>query len=299
MEKILNEDISLAQQIVSRKTLPARHVFSDISGIYKGTNEFITNEQYQEALKNKTRILSVLGSGDQIINSILFGSKDIEGFDISRFPKYYLMLKLAAIKSLSKDEYLSFLFGDIHDELYNEDMYSKIYPYLDEDTRLFWDSLFDYFDVCEINDSMLFRSDIMNKGIMVNNNPYLQGDNFERVKSNLKGIDIKFHEGNIFTMFNGNTKGFDLINLSNIIHYYKCVDKDYSGYKSFLDSLPLNEKGLILSYLIGYDTYWNDSGVLDQFDEEHYKIEEIKRDKGSDGLILYKRKGLRDGKHNS
>ncbi len=113
MNNNLNEDITIAQQIVTREKLPPRHYYGDISGIYRFTNEVMSSKEYKDAITDKEKILSVLSSGDQIINSILLGSKEIEGFDISRFPKYYLMLKLAALKGLNKKEYLDFFFGNI------------------------------------------------------------------------------------------------------------------------------------------------------------------------------------------
>ena len=291
MNKTLNEDISLAQQIVSRKIIPQRHIYSDISGIYKGTNEDIFAKPYIDTLKDKKRILSVISSGDQIINSILFGSKDIEGYDISRFPKYYLMLKLAAIRGLTKEEFLNFFFGDIHNELFCEELYAKLYPYLNDESRIFWDSLFDFFDPCELNESLLFRSDIMNKNIMIRNNPYLKGENFDIVKSKIKGIKIKFHNGNIFDLINSDMKGFNLVNLSNIIHYYKVENKDYSSYRNFIESIPLKNNGEVLTYLISLSPFWKSYGLTEQFDDNHYKCIPFKDMNPTDGIILYKKRG--------
>lgn len=298
MDKILNEDISLAQQIVSRQKLPERHVFSDISGIYKGTNEEMATRPYIDAIRNKKRILSVIASGDQIINSILLGSKDIEGYDISRFPKYYLMLKLAALKALNKEEYLNFFLGDVHNELFSEDLYAKLYPELDESARMFWDSLFDYFDACELNESMLFRSDIMNKTIMIRNNPYLNGPNYDIVKEKIKDAKIKFQQGNIFELINSNMKGFNLVNLSNIIHYYKVENKDYSSYKKFIESIPLKNDGIVLTYLISFNPFWKSRGITHQFNDSHYQSIPLKATNPCDGLILYKKRGVNSyGKH--
>ena len=70
---------------------------------------------------------------------------------------------------------------------------------------MFWDSLFDYFDACELNESMLFRSDIMNKTIMIRNNPYLNGPNYDIVKEKIKDAKIKFQQGNIFELINSST----------------------------------------------------------------------------------------------
>ena len=44
---------------------------------------------YKDYLKNSRRILSVISSGDQIIESITSEKKIIDCFDISKYPKYY------------------------------------------------------------------------------------------------------------------------------------------------------------------------------------------------------------------
>ena len=62
--------------------------------------EIINSRAYIDCLVDRKKVLSTIASGDQILNSILYGAKDIEGFDISVFPKYYLNLKIAAIKNL-------------------------------------------------------------------------------------------------------------------------------------------------------------------------------------------------------
>ena len=285
----LNEDITLAQQIVSRKKLPSGTMFSDISGLYRTTNEYISSKNYLETIKDKERILSVIGSGDQIINSILLGSTDIEGYDISRFPKYYLKLKLAALKSLSKKEYLNFFMGDIHNEIFNEDTYSKIVSNLDEESNAFWDSLFDYFDPVEINESLLFRTEITNKKITIDNNPYLQDDNYEIVKSKINGINIKFHMGSIFNIINSDMKGFDLVNLSNIINYIKLYDMDYKDYQTFIKNIPLNDNGVVLTYLMNYYNFWKKSGILNMFNDDEYNKIPLEESGNYDGLLLYKK----------
>lgn len=285
----LNEDILFAQKIISREIAPTRHVFNDISGIYRMTNENVSSKEYISSIKNKERILSVIASGDQIINSILLGSIDIEGFDISRFPKYFLMLKLAAIQELKKDEYLSFFIGDIHNELFNYDVYSKIYKRLDKEYQEFWDSLFDYFDSIELIESMLFRTNIENKNLMIHNNLYLQDDNYEIIKRKIDNIDIKFYEGNIFELINSNMKPFDLVNLSNIINYYKVDNRDYKEYKSFIENIPLNDNGVILTYLINYYGYWNQYNILEQFSNNEYEKIGFNDDDKTDGLLLYKK----------
>lgn len=64
--------------------------FEELSGIYRFTNEDITS--YFHHLENKERVLTVIGSGSQILNGVLAGTRNFDCFDISIFPEYYLHL---------------------------------------------------------------------------------------------------------------------------------------------------------------------------------------------------------------
>ena len=104
----VQEDIKKAREIIasSKKKFIG---FNTDTFIYRFTNESI--ELYKNYLMNRKKVLSVTASGDQILNSILFGSKEIDSFDISRFPKYYFELKKAAIETLTRDEFIDFFVG--------------------------------------------------------------------------------------------------------------------------------------------------------------------------------------------
>ena len=104
-----NDDLTIAQNILEHSYFNfGNNHYNDYSSVYKVSNEKISAKSYQETLSNKKKILSVIGSGDQILNSILLGTNDIDGYDISRFSKYFLQLKIAAILSLSKEEFMNF-----------------------------------------------------------------------------------------------------------------------------------------------------------------------------------------------
>ena len=106
------DPLELAQIIVSDgyTNFKSNQAFYNTSGIYRFSNENITD--YFHHLQNKERVLSVIGSGGQIINNILAGSRYFDCFDISIFPEYYLHLQLASILALSKEEYLDYYFSE-------------------------------------------------------------------------------------------------------------------------------------------------------------------------------------------
>ena len=306
----LNEDIELAKKVISGEVEKGNCEFCYISGIYRGTTEYICKSSYQNALRNRIRILSVIASGDQIINSILLGSKDIECFDISRFPKYYLMLKIAAIKSLSWQQYLDFFFdGECskslkdranmifdsiikkNSKLFNEKLYNKLYSNLPKEAQVFWNNLFDSFSPCEIVTSRLFilRSpDLSTKDRMCYNNPYLDIQNYRKVKKQLVDISIKYYQGNIFYLVSNDMSEFDLVNLSNIIECYDS-DKLLQKFRQLIESIPLSSNGVVLSYLQVYGKFWKLTGRLDIFDENYQKVS-FEDHLDSDGLLLYRKR---------
>ena len=290
------EDLRLAQLIVSNKYHESDdRNYNNTSTIYRSTNELISNKKYIEMLKNKKRILSVIASGDQIINSILLGSTDIVGYDISRFPKYYLYLKLAAIKGLEREEYLDFFVGNYDNQLLNVDTYDKIRVYLPDKCRIFWDSLFDYFDSCDINDSHLLCNEVFDRDKFSDRNYYLQDDNYNKTKLKIDKVNITLYNDNIFKLvLNNNIGKFNLINLSSIIHYPKdnfgSVELGFMKYRKFLDKLPLEDNGIALSYLYSIQLYWIKYGIINEyFNDKNIQLLPFSYIDEEDGLLVYKK----------
>ena len=87
----LHDDIVSAQRIVSGAdfNFGDKPFFHETSAIYKISNE--RTQDYYSFLIGREKVLSVIGSGDQILNLILEGTKEIDAFDISSFPKYFLV----------------------------------------------------------------------------------------------------------------------------------------------------------------------------------------------------------------
>ena len=112
-QKII-EDYSIFAQALVRGTKSnlKKECFHEYSFIYKKSNEQL--EYITQYFKNKEKILCVIGSGDQILNSMLFKPSLIVGFDISVYPHLFLKLKMAAIQSLSRDEFVNFFWNNLY-----------------------------------------------------------------------------------------------------------------------------------------------------------------------------------------
>ena len=293
----VGRDIAVAHKIISGKYKNKNiNTFHNVSSIYRGTNECMCSLPYYETLKNNKNVLSVIASGDQIINSILLGTKNITGYDISIFPKYYLMLKLAGLKVLSQKEFVSFFLGRADRDLFNLSTYKKIRCELDDNSLFFWDSIFYCYDREEICESTLFSKEFIDRGISEHNNPYLRGDNYNKAKSNIRNLNIRFLEGNIFDLVKKDIGSFDFINLSNIIQYsneyFGTKEKDtLLRYKEFLKSLPLEDNGVALSYLFGISSFFKLNKNLEEiFSEEEFSIKQLKLNTFNDGILLYQKK---------
>lgn len=267
-------EIEIAQRLVtgSLSYIGQDRRFHKTSLIYRTTNERI--DKYIGHLKNRNRLLSVIASGDQILNSVLADTMNIDAFDISVFPKYFLKLKMAAIKVFNKEEYINFICNENINEELADDMYQEVRKYLDDKAREFWDSLFGFFDIAEIYNSTLFSSESAISSQMIRRNPYLQEDNYEILKQKIDQAHIHYMTGdinNLILPFN-----YDAVNLSSIMYY-----QDNYSYQKLLDRINLQEDGEILTYV--YDPeyvtrrYKLNGTIVEPFDD------------GKHGIMIYKK----------
>lgn len=218
--------------------------FNKFSSIYKFSNENISS--YFHHLQNKEKVLTVIGSGGQILNGLLAGTRNFDCFDISIFPEYYLYLQIASILSLTKEEYIEYYLGDDRDILFCNELYEKISVNLKGKYKEFWDELYDFNEGIDIYNSLLFKYDLCPEKTVIENNPYLHENNYEKLKHMLKTESIKINTiiADITKVkFN---KEYDLINLSNILTYYF---KNLEEYIKFLkNNFSLKENGEIVNY---------------------------------------------------
>ena len=241
----LHDDIVAAQKIVSGSeyNFGEKTFFHNTSAIYKISNE--RTQDYYSYLIGRNKVLSVIGSGDQILNLILEGTKEIDAFDISSFPKYFLYLKIAAIKALSKEEYIDFFYEVTQRSEIYDDMYDRISFYLDDEMSEFWDSLFNFFDWQDIYNSTLFSSEPYTAANAINQNKFLQCEAaYEELRNNLDSTVINTYVGDIFNLSCNIDGTYDLVYLSNIV-YYNNPDE----YREMLGDFKLTDNGITLTYL--------------------------------------------------
>lgn len=237
----------VAQSIVrgNYSNLNGKNTFHSESFIYKKTNEKLN--EFIDLLLNKDKVLSVIGSGDQILNTLLTKPSKIDAFDISVFPKFFLKLKIASIKSLSRDEYIKFFFSTTEtflDEYYDDLYFDKIRKELDDETEDFWTYLFQYNDWYDIYNSTLFSSESVFEEQAIIQNKYLDNNEYYKLRDILQNVQINYIESNLLDLKINDT--YDLIYLSNILEYVK-----KSAYFDKIDELSVKNKGIIISYIFG------------------------------------------------
>lgn len=273
----MKDDIIIAQQILenSYNNFYQKPSFHRESEIYKCTNERL--KCYFKYLVNKEHILSVISSSDQILNSILLGSKTIDAFDISTFPKYFLYFKLASILTLTREEYINLFYNYNIDNSIYDDYYDLIRNELDYENKEFWDSLFNYYDFNDIYNSTLFSSEVVNKNYVIEQNLYLQNNNYNKLKNLIRNVNINIFNGNIFELVNNLNNEYDLVYLSNIINY-----SDVSDYKDMLNKFKLKNNGLVLTYL-----YLISDELQKYFNDNNYEFERFEN--SNSGVMIYRK----------
>lgn len=279
---MLNEDIALAQKIVSNSFNPVQKEFyHQNSFIYKVTNEMVN--YYQDYLKDRNKILSITASGDQVLNSILEGSKYIDVCDISRFPNYFLKLKIAAILSLTREEYLNFFInGTSYDNEFSDLYFEKLKDNLSKEDRIFWNSLFNFFDGSEIYNSMLFSHEVFNLESVLEKNKFLEENNYLKLRKQLEDVSINYMVGSIHDVVKTLKEPYDLVNLSSIIYYDE--SRSVENYKKLLKAIPLSDNGIILTYL-----YTLRDELKNMFSENNYTFDEFNNSK--EGVMVYQVRG--------
>lgn len=269
------EDLKYAREIIWNIRSNFNHKFKDFERIYPFSNENINECFSCFSLENK-KCLTVLSSGDQVLDLCLRGSNDITSFDINPLTKYYFELKKAALLSnITLDEYLRFFcFKDYNPcntnnfLVFDQDLFNKIVPFLSNDAYLFWNSLFKEFKILEIRGvkSIFEYWDEPNKDILKETIFYLSGNNYYKLKEKIKDLKFSFINCDIRNLQGNLNMEYDFIYLSNIIQYIESMYRNILN-KKRLDSL-------------------NDKEIIKLLKQYKKLIEELSINLKEDGLII-------------
>lgn len=199
--------------------------------IYLHSNELLKGIIPKLKLSNK-KVLTVLGSSDQIFHFYNGGAEKVDAIDINRLAIHYFYLRKWTVQYLNQyypDKDMSFDF--IRNVLSMVVVNSK-----------------------EEENSLHYWYQIVNEMEMGNvDNLYNSGDNFSinrlfnfsLLRNKLSNVDVKIYNQNLFGDLFIDGK-YDVIFTSNIADYVAPTRENFEKYRDNLDSL-LSENGIIIS----------------------------------------------------
>lgn len=259
--------------------------FSRYSACYVFSNENLSS-YYPNFKMDDGHVLTVCGSGDQVLMAILNGATSVDCFDTNRLSFYILMLKVYAIKYLDYDSFI-YLFN-ISSRTHNRTkIFENLYKLCEQDiinnkldssqvdvmkiVMNFWLSFFRdiSFDLSGSVSSVSYTSSgsdffpylfkKRDESIYESSQriSYLNKDEFLNLKSKIDNCYIRFINKSLEQVFDFYDFSYDFINLSNVF--------DYTSPSKFVDFIKsakighLNNSGSIMA-----NYSWSEPGSIDK-----------------------------------
>lgn len=217
--------------------------------IYPFTTENIAGYMKSLNLENK-KIITVCASGDHVINAIVKGCQDVTAFDINPLTKYYLDLKLSAIKELSYETFLDVFLYD-SDKSFNQ----KIITNLDivEESKDFWLSKLEQFggNGLKLKKSLVFNTKYFNPESKIKQNLYLNKKNYDFIKERIEDVSVRFLPADVKDL--KLQENYDYMFLSNIADYLNLMygSNPLESYKEKI--MELHKRVSIIYFAYLYD----------------------------------------------
>ena len=216
--------------------------FSEYSLCYKFSNENLSGYYPKFNIKDGN-VLTVCGSGDQVLSALLYGATSVDCFDTNILTYYNLMLKAYSIKYLSFEDFFSF-FGLSH-PCDKKSFYDSFKDKIDnEDVRIFFDLLFDN----NVNINYLYNNSDCYSEDLVLSIPYLNVESYYKLRDLIDISKINFTVCDLFDIYKQYDNKYDFINLSNICDYINNLIPFYS----FINDTHLNHLNVDGGVMVGY-----------------------------------------------
>lgn len=272
------------------KVIKSKNKFTDFgeySRLYLFTTENIKGYLKYFDLNGKN-VLAPTSSGDHAFESVLKGVRSVDMFDINKYSKYMVKLKIAAIKALERGEFLEYFLvkynNHNNDYVFNKKTYKKIRKYLDNETKNFFDEAYEIAKTgVNLRNSSLFYNNRNDEYRQSKICLYLQPENYNYLKKNIYKLDkSKYYECNLFNLPSKLNKYYDLMMLSNISNYFNDIDE----FRKFTD-LRLMQNLSKNGVLIREYYYSNTEGCKNYYGTK-YEFDSF-NDYGKDYVITKKR----------
>lgn len=221
--------------------------FCEYSKMYLMTTENIKDYLSIFDLTDK-EVLSVCGSGDQLLNAYLFGAKNVTCFDINYLALLFLRFKVEFIKNLSYSEFCQFFIQDKNYMFLDSNIYLKLRSVLDNDLKEFFD--FNFLEHSQEDKYNLFfyKFNIyLSKLKQINN--YFSQEAYDKLSKILQTKEIDIIQSDISSLPERLSRNYDFMLFSNISDYIEGM---------YPENSLLNYKELIKRFL----EYLNKDGII-------------------------------------
>ncbi len=229
-------------------------------------------------IRGKT-VLVACGSGDQVLDLLLYKPKKIIAFDLNANAKHTLDLKMAAIKAFDLKEFNSF-FNDDSRSLLSYRMYAKLRHHLPTDSRRYFDGIYSENDM---NGKEVYKTRFRSRSYRTDSNRYTGSERCYAQLKRLVDTKLRFVLSDVLELHKNNAlrlQRFDLIYLSNIPPYLRKPDSFRRSVVFFFNDIVLanlskllKENGII-AYCEVYSFFKHGKGIPEVVTQK--AIKEIK-----------------------
>jgi S-adenosylmethionine:diacylglycerol 3-amino-3-carboxypropyl transferase len=190
--------------------------------MYLWATEMVDGYYSQLDLKDKS-VLTITGSGDQVLNALFRQPSEVYGFDINENSLFITELKIKAIQNISYERFLKFF--SFEDGSFEYNTYATFSDTLSIACKNYFDIIYSKKPNQSITQSEYFRRRefFTSNDILKRINVYLKSaDQYNELRDMLLHSSPQLFKGNIISLWkNEHIKGksFDIINLSNVPNY--------------------------------------------------------------------------------
>lgn len=235
--------------------------FSSCGAIYPFTTERL--DQYlPKCIRPQLPVFTVCGSGDQILNSILLGARDISAFDINVRALWWSELKISAVRRLEFSEFKSFFLPSCgateYEGCFDTGVYNRIRGALSLPARRFFDlSFLSKHPISAAVPSFLFDTRRYSEDYAVRANLYLQDEiAFKTLKKAIGQTYLRYLNVDVLAASNSLLATDATVLLSNLADYPFTYGACGTGsFAAFLRSVVLpfqNSKGSKVRVVAAY-----------------------------------------------
>lgn len=200
--------------------------FTEYSPVYLETNEVLKGVFKYLNVASKD-VCCVTSSGDFALNAIALGAKSVTTFDINKYAKYILALKVATIRTYANpSSYKQFLMRD-NPQFLDYEYFQEVRGNLSPQSYDFWQSFYNYVNAKKINlqTSNFFRGNLIVASIIQSQYNFFFDEYFYQIlRKNLNTALITAYDMDITKLLGlSKRKQFDIVYLSNILQYYETI----------------------------------------------------------------------------